>query len=78
MILPAAADGWSRERRWHVLLHELAHICRRDYLANLLQTAVQGFLFYHPAIWWISGVIRQDRENCCDDLVVAVNGNPRE
>lgn len=61
-----------------ILLHELAHIQRRDYLVNLLQTVVQGFLFYHPAIWWISGVIRDERENCCDDLVVAASGDARE
>jgi GWxTD domain-containing protein len=61
-----------------ILLHELAHIHRRDYLANLLQTVVEGFLFYHPAVWWISSVIRTERENCCDDLVVAVQGNAHE
>ena len=54
-----------------ILLHELAHIRRHDYLVNLLQTSVEGLLFYHPAVWWISGVIRAERENCCDDLVVA-------
>lgn len=58
-----------------LLMHELAHVRRHDYLVNLLQTAVEGFLFYHPAVWWISSVIRTERENCCDDLVVATNGN---
>ena len=58
-----------------ILLHELAHVRRRDYLVNLLQTVVEGFLFYHPAVWWISGVIRTERENCCDDLVVALCGD---
>jgi GWxTD domain-containing protein len=61
-----------------VLAHELAHIRRHDYLANLLQMIVEGFLFYHPAVWWISHVIRTERENCCDDLAVEVNGNPRD
>jgi beta-lactamase regulating signal transducer with metallopeptidase domain len=61
-----------------ILIHELAHIRRRDYLANLLQTVVEGFLFYHPAVWWISSVIRMERENCCDDLVVATSGNAHE
>jgi GWxTD domain-containing protein len=58
-----------------ILLHELAHVRRRDYLVNLLQTVVEGFLFYHPAVWWISGVIRTERENCCDDLVVSTGGD---
>ncbi len=61
-----------------ILLHELAHIRRHDYLVNLFQTVVENFLFYHPAVWWISGVIRAERENCCDDLVVAANGNAPE
>lgn len=61
-----------------ILLHELAHIRRYDYLVNLLQSAVEGFLFYHPAVWWISGLIRAERENCCDDLVVALNGDAHE
>ena len=61
-----------------ILLHELAHVRRRDYLANLLQTVGEGFLFYHPAIWWISSVIRSERENCCDDLVVEASGDARE
>lgn len=58
-----------------ILLHELAHIRRHDYLANLLQVFVEGILFYHPAVWWISSVIRSERENCCDDVVVSVTGN---
>jgi GWxTD domain-containing protein len=61
-----------------ILLHEIAHIRRYDYLANLLQTLVEGFLFYHPAIWWISSVIRAERENCCDDFVVATSGNTHD
>jgi GWxTD domain-containing protein len=61
-----------------ILLHELAHIRRSDYLVNVLQFAVEGLLFYHPAAWWISGVIRAEREHCCDDLVVATRGEAHE
>lgn len=61
-----------------ILLHELAHIRRYDYLVNVLQRSVEGLLFYHPAVWWISGVIRAERENCCDDVVVAMSGNAHE
>jgi GWxTD domain-containing protein len=60
-----------------VLLHELAHIGRRDYLINVLQTWVEAIFFYHPAAWWISSVIRAEREHCCDDVVVAIQGDPR-
>jgi len=61
-----------------ILLHELAHIRRYDYLVNLLQVFVEGLLFYHPAVWWISGTMRTERENCCDDVVVAVTGGGHE
>src|SRR5262249_43576114 len=50
--------------------HELAHIRRCDYLFNMLQTFVESVMFYNPSVWWISGVIRIERENCCDDMVV--------
>lgn len=55
-----------------ILLHELAHIRRRDSLVNLLQAVAENFLFFHPAVWWISRVICGEREHCCDDLVIAV------
>jgi len=53
-----------------LLLHELAHIRRHDYLINLIQTAIETILFYHPAVWWVGAQIRQERENCCDDVAV--------
>ena len=55
----------------YLLIHELAHIRRYDYALNLLQKAVEGLLFYHPAVWWISDVLRREREHCCDDVVLA-------
>ena len=58
-----------------ILAHELAHIRRHDYLVNLLQTLVETVFFYHPAVWWLSRQIRNERENCCDDLAVAVVGS---
>ena len=58
-----------------VLLHEIAHIRRHDYLLNLVQSVIEGLLFYHPAVWWVSHRIRTEREFCCDDLVVAATGD---
>ncbi len=51
-----------------VLLHELAHIRRFDFLANIVQTLIEILLFFHPVVWWISREIRESRENCCDDI----------
>lgn len=51
-----------------ILAHELAHIRRHDYLVNLLQNIAETLLFYHPAVWWVSRQIRQEREFCCDDI----------
>ena len=61
-----------------ILLHELTHIRRSDYLVNVLQRLVESLLFYHPAVWWISRVMCAERENCCDDAAVAISGNARE
>ena len=59
-----------------VLAHELAHIRRHDYLVNLIQTAIETLLFYHPAVWWLSRMIRAEREHCCDDLALSLCDNP--
>jgi bla regulator protein BlaR1 len=56
-----------------VLLHELAHIRRRDYLINILQSLAESLLFFNPAIWWISSLIRIERENCCDDVAISIH-----
>ena len=61
-----------------ILIHELAHVRRYDYLVNVLQTLVEDLLFFHPATWWVSGAVRAERENCCDDVVVAMTGDARD
>ena len=55
-----------------IIAHELAHIRRNDFLINIFQSIVEAIFFYHPAVWWISGLIRKEREHCCDDLAVSV------
>jgi hypothetical protein len=76
VLVPASTlTGLSHRQLEAILAHELAHVRRHDYLVNLLQTVVETFLFYHPAVWWISSQIRRERENCCDDLAVAVCGD---
>ena len=76
ILLPASTlTGLTAQQLEAVLAHELAHIRRHDYLVNLLQTAVETLLFYHPAVWWVSKQVRLEREHCCDDLAVAVQGD---
>lgn len=53
-----------------LVLHELAHIRRHDFLANLIQVLVETVFFYHPCIWWLTGRIRMERELSCDDMVI--------
>jgi D-alanyl-D-alanine endopeptidase (penicillin-binding protein 7) len=60
-----------------LLAHELAHVKRLDYLVNLGQNLVETLLFYHPAVWWISGRIRAEREQIADDLAARTLGEPR-
>lgn len=54
-----------------ILAHEIAHLRRWDDVANFLQCAVETVLFYHPALWWISRIVREEREICCDELAVS-------
>ncbi|MEZ5040432.1 MAG: ankyrin repeat domain-containing protein [Saprospiraceae bacterium] len=75
ILLPSSLlTGLTEQQVETILLHELAHIKRNDYLINVLQTLVDILFFYHPAIWWISATIRNERENCCDDTVISITG----
>ena len=78
ILLPASAlTGLSLAQLELVLAHELAHVKRHDYLVNLVQNLLETLLFYHPAVWWVSGIVRQEREFCCDDLVTSLGGDRR-
>ena len=70
-----AMVGLPLDQLQSLLAHELAHIRRNDYLVNILQSLAEAMLFYHPAVWWVSGQIRAERELCCDDLAVEASGD---
>lgn len=59
-----------------ILIHELAHVRRADYVWNLMQTMMETLFFFHPVVWWLGKVLRERRELCCDDIVIAVYQNP--
>lgn len=78
LLPPAALTGWSPDLVEMALLHELAHLRRHDNLVNLLQRLVESALWFHPAVWLVSSWLRRDRESCCDRIVVAATGRPRD
>lgn len=59
-----------------IMAHELAHVIRHDYLANILQTVLEAIYYYHPVVWWISASARIEREHCCDDIALRSGVSP--
>ena len=77
ILLPVAAlTSLTPDQIEALLAHELAHIRRRDYAVNIAQTLAEALLFFHPAVWWMSARIREEREHCCDDIAVDVCAEP--
>ncbi len=73
LLVPASLiSGLSTKEIEAVIAHELAHIKRNDFLFNIIQTIIETLFFYHPAIWIISRIIRNERENSCDDLALKI------
>ena len=71
VILPVSTVlGLPMEELEAVLGHEIGHVRRWDYLWNLLQTAIESVLFFHPSVWSLSRTVRERREICCDEIAV--------
>lgn len=76
VLLPVGiASGLTIKQLEAILAHELAHIKRYDYLVNIFQNFIEIVFFFHPATWFISGKVRDERENCCDDFAVEICGD---
>jgi TonB family protein len=77
VLIPASMiSGLTPAQLDMLILHELAHIRRHDYLVNFIQTLVELLLFFHPSIRWISKQMRNEREYCSDDIAVQHCGSP--
>ncbi|RYE20289.1 MAG: M56 family metallopeptidase, partial [Sphingobacteriaceae bacterium] len=61
-----------------ILLHELAHIRRHDYAVNILQVIMESVFFFNPGLLWLSALLRDERENCCDDIALTQTQNKIE
>ncbi len=76
VLLPIGTlTGLAPQQVEAILAHELAHIARNDYWVNIFQSIIEILFFFHPAVWWMSGIIRREREHCCDDIAVQLSGD---
>jgi beta-lactamase regulating signal transducer with metallopeptidase domain len=78
ILLPATSDAWSEDRRRSVLLHELAHVARRDCLVQRMTAFACALYWPHPGVWWAARRLRAERELACDDRVLASGAGARE
>lgn len=69
-------SGLSTEQVETILVHELSHIRRQDYIINLVQSVIETIFFFNPFVLLMSSAIREERENCCDDMVIAKGISP--
>jgi beta-lactamase regulating signal transducer with metallopeptidase domain len=60
-----------------VLLHELAHVMRRDSLATVVQRAVHVLVGWHPGVWWVMRRLALEREMACDEAALTEAGGPK-
>jgi len=77
LLLPAEASEWPPERRRLVLLHELAHVVRRDSLSRSLASLVCALYWIHPGAWLAARRMRMEQEHAADDRVLTAGGSPR-
>ena len=72
----SGGDTYDDNMLTYVILHELAHLRRRDALVEALLSVLECLLFFHPAIWWLSRQVREAREQCCDQEALRGGASP--
>ena len=76
-IAPVLLDRLADEELDRVVIHEWAHVQRRDDVLTLMHLAVRALAGWHPAIWWLERQMRIEREAACDEIVVSIVGCPK-
>ena len=76
ILLPTAADRWSLPRLRLILLHELAHVKRYDYLTQSVVGLIRAMEWFNPLVWLGAFQMRVERERACDDLVLTSGSAP--
>ncbi len=74
VLLPAEASEWPPERRRLVLLHELAHVARRDSLSRSMASLACALYWFHPGAWFAARRMRMEQEHAADDRVLVAGG----
>ena len=78
VLLPRETEEWPAALRRHVLIHELAHVKRRDVLQHLICGLVTALYWFHPLAWYGMRRMRLEREIACDDCVLMAGEHPCE
>jgi beta-lactamase regulating signal transducer with metallopeptidase domain/HEAT repeat protein len=78
IVLPVESEEWSAERRSAVLMHELAHVLRRDLIGHTISRVVCALYWFHPLVWTAAKHLRAESERACDDLALALGAKPSE
>ncbi len=77
ILIPVASiNNLSSHQLEAIILHELSHIKRNDYLVNLFISVIETILFFNPFIFLLSKALKRERENCCDDFVIQYRYDP--
>ncbi|HSF39794.1 MAG TPA: M56 family metallopeptidase [Thermoanaerobaculia bacterium] len=78
ILLPAGSHSWPASRRRAVLLHELAHVARGDYLTQLVSEVARALHWWNPLVWRAAGKLRLESEHACDDQVLTAGARPSD
>jgi len=76
VLLPRETEEWPTALRRYVLIHELAHVKRRDVLQHLISSVATALYWFHPLAWYGMRRMRLEREIACDDCVLMAGEHP--